>query len=352
MKKSTVVLLHIVYWFIYLFFTFSSLLIMNAYSIERSAGAGLLLYFSLSLLYFYVFYLFLVPRYLASRKIKRFFGSAIGVSMLALPIILFGQLPTVPTSDLTDIVIDDGQMVLVLIQWTLLFLFCTFLALINGMMGTLMKGFITWYNEIHVKEVLSKKNVQTELALLKAQINPHFLFNTLNNIDILIEKNAQTASVFLKKLSDIMRFILYDTQEERIPLSLELEYIGKYIDLQNIRAANEEFVTYEVLGETDKLSVAPMLFIPFIENAFKHSTNKKIKEAILIRVEVAGGNKMIFQCKNVVSAERPIPTRNSGLGIELIRQRLQLLYPNRHKLDILQTTQTFEVDLTISLNGD
>ena len=255
------------------------------YSIERSAAAGLLLYFSLSLLYFYMFYLFLVPRYLASRKIKHFFGSAIGVSMLALPIMLFGQLPTVPASGLTDIVIDDGQMVLVLIQWTLLFLFCTFLALINGMMGTLMKGFITWYNEIHIKEVLSKKNVQTELALLKAQINPHFLFNTLNNIDILIEKNAQTASVFLKKLSDILRFILYDTQEERIPLTLELEYIRKYIDLQNIRTANEDFVTYDVQGETDGLSIAPMLFIPFIENAFKHSTNKKIKEAILIRIE-------------------------------------------------------------------
>lgn len=351
MKKPTVVLLHIVYWFIYIFFTFSSLLIMNAYSIER-AGVGLLLYFLLSLLYFYVFYLFLVPRYLASRKIRHFLGSAIGVSMFAFPIILLVQLLTVPASGLTDIVIEDRQMVLVLIQWTLLFLFCTFLALINGMMGTLMKGFITWYNEIRVKEVLSKKNLQTELALLKAQINPHFLFNTLNNIDVLIEKNAQTASVFLKKLSDIMRFILYDTQEERIPLTLELEYIGKYIDLQNIRTANEEFVTYEVRGEAHKLSVPPMLFIPFIENAFKHSTNKKIKEAITIRIEAAMDNKMIFSCKNVVNAEKPLPTRNSGLGIELIRQRLQLLYPDKHTLSIHQTTETFEVDLTINLNVD
>lgn len=272
--------------------------------------------------------------------------------MLALPIMLVGQLPTVPASGLTDIVIEEGQMVLVLIQWTLVFLFCTFLALINGMMGTLMKGFITWYTEIHIKELLSKKNLQTELALLKAQINPHFLFNTLNNIDILIEKNAQTASVFLKKLSDILRFILYDTQEERIPLTLELEYIQKYIDLQNIRTANEEFVTYEVRGETNKQLIPPMLFIPFIENAFKHSTNKKIKEAILIRMEMAGDNKVIFQCKNVISAEKTIPSRNGGLGIELIRQRLQLLYADKHMLTIHQSPETFEVDLTINLNAD
>lgn len=149
-----------------------------------------------------------------------------------------------------------------------------------------------------------------------------------------------------------MRFILYDTQEERIPLALELEYVQKYIDLQNIRTANEEFVTYEVRGATEHLSIPPMLFIPFIENAFKHSTNKKIKEAIMIRIEVAVDNKMKFQCKNVVNSERTIPTRNSGLGIELVRQRLQLLYGEKHTLAIRQSTETFEVDLTISLNAD
>jgi LytS/YehU family sensor histidine kinase len=222
------------------------------------------------------------------------------------------------------------------------------MAFVNGMMGAVLKGFITWYDEIHVKEVLIRKNLQTELALLKAQLNPHFLFNTLNNIDVLIEKNANAASAYLKKLSDIMRFTLYDTQEEKIPLQQELEYIRKFIDLQQLRAANA-FVELDVSGDPTNLTIAPMVFIPFIENAFKHSTNKKIDGAIAIKIAIADSN-VLFSCLNVIDKEKAVASNKSGLGLDLIKQRLQLLYKDSHTLEIETMNNTFNVSLKLNLN--
>lgn len=146
-----------------------------------------------------------------------------------------------------------------------------------------MKGFITWYNDIKTKVELTKKNYEMEIALMKAQINPHFLFNTINNIDGLIQEDSDKASEYLNKLSDIMRFMLYETKTEKIYLAKELAYIGKYIELQKIGTSNPGYVKYEVQGEPANLLVEPMLFIPFIENAFKHTDDKRVENAIKIR---------------------------------------------------------------------
>ncbi len=119
-----------------------------------------------------------------------------------------------------------------------------------------------------------------ELALVKSQINPHFLFNTINNIDVLISKDAERASAYLNKLSDIMRFMLYETKPAKIPLPKELTYIEKFIELQKIRTTNEHYVNYSIKGDTANFMIPPMLLISFIENAFKYADNKKVENAI------------------------------------------------------------------------
>jgi hypothetical protein len=354
MKKSVVVALHAGCWIYYLAYSSGMVGATVGFATENFI-ARLLSGLAFGLIYFYIYYLYLFPKFLAKKKIRQFVLWSIALGLLATPLsFLIQYLVVTPRPDFSGFFQkSDEHPVAILVTWFLTFLVGSFMAVINGMFGALLRGFITWYDEIHLREVLMRKNVQTELSLLKAQLNPHFLFNTLNNIDVLIEQNAQRASTYLKKLSDILRFTLYDTREEKIPLVQELEYIRKFIDLQNIRTANEEFVSYEVRGEPEGLNIAPMVFIPFIENAFKHTINKKIKNAVVISIDVKKDDlQVIFFCRNVVDKEGSVPAHKSGLGIELIKQRLQLLYGDRHSLEISHGTDQYMVSLKVDLHGN
>jgi two-component system LytT family sensor kinase len=221
-----------------------------------------------------------------------------------------------------------------------------------SILAMFVKGFTTWALEVDYKRQLEKNNLESNLALLKARTNPHFLFNTLNNIDVLIEKDPAVASNYLKKLSDILRFTLYESPSATIPLSKEIDYIMQYIELQQIRTSNADFIKFSFEPGTDDLQVAPMLFIPFIENAFKYCTNKKIKNAIVISIS-AGKNQVMFSCSNAYDAAAMITyEESSGLGLNLIKSRLELLYPKNYQLNIDKTTDRFNVDLTITLHDD
>jgi two-component system, LytTR family, sensor kinase len=185
--------------------------------------------------------------------------------------------------------------------------------------------------------------------LVKSQLDPHFLFNTINNIDILILKNATQASDYLNKLSDIMRFMLYETKTDRISLSSELEYIKKYIELQKIRTANSNYIKLSVTGTCEGKTIAPMVFIPFIENAFKHTTNKKLEHAITISISIEE-NVISFICENKYNTTSKKEQENNGLGNDLIQKRLNLIYPEKHKLNIINQNGLYSVYLVINGN--
>jgi two-component system LytT family sensor kinase len=212
----------------------------------------------------------------------------------------------------------------------------------------LLKGFTTWVLEIEYKKQLEKNNLESNLALIKARINPHFLFNTLNNIDVLIEKDPTTASTYLKKLSDILRFTLHEAPSDSIALNKEINHIEQYIELQKIRSSNINFVKFDAGAATHNLQISPMLFMPFIENAFKYSTNKKIDNAITITLKTQA-NQVIFSCVNIYDDKQPITTEDGGLGLELIKNRLELLYPKNYKLDTAKTADHFTVNLVVTL---
>ena len=225
----------------------------------------------------------------------------------------------------------------------------TFIGAVCGIVALVIKGFITWFNEIKLKQVLKEKNHEMEMALVKSQLDPHLLFNTINNIDALILKDADAASDYLNKLSDIMRFMLYETKPDQIPLSKEIEYIEKYIALQKIRTSNKDYVNFSISGNVGGKLVAPMIFIPFIENAFKHTNNKKLENAILIDICVKA-QKIVFKCENKFDAKPTVRQPNSGLGNELIEKRLNLIYPGKHLLEVHKTDDLYSVNLTIT-NG-
>jgi len=207
-------------------------------------------------------------------------------------------------------------------------------------------------NRILVKrqQELEKKSLQSELALLKNQINPHFLFNTLNNIDSLIKSNPDRASATLVELSDMMRYMIYDTNVERVPLKQELVYIENYLDLQKMQFSNPNLVSYEVRGNTEKIAIPPMLFIPFIENAFKHCTNKEKDNAISFIFDINKG-RIVFEANNIADKNFMISKdKSSGVGLDIVKRRLEILYPERHTLQIKEDNNLFCVLLEIKLH--
>ena len=345
MKKVIIVGLHFLYWIVYTY-VLALFMWMTAtsqgfkLSNEMFVRVWQLSFYIPGLIAFYSCYTFLFSKFLMKKRILAlliYSFSVFVISALITVFFLFLYISPTPGFEKMGLTSAFGMVVVTFI-----------IAMINGIMGFILRGFITWYRDIKVKEELNKKNYEMELALMKAQINPHFLFNTINNIDVLIQKDAIKASEYLNKLSDIMRFMLYETKTEKITLAKEMSYIEKYIELQRIRTTNPNYVKYEVEGSTDSLLIEPMLFIPFIENAFKHSENKKVENAIKIRF-VIEKDKIKFECENVYSTDVQMKPEHSGLGNELIQRRLVLLYPNKHTFDVVNKNGVYKVNLLLSL---
>lgn len=333
MKKSLVaILINLLYWVprsYYLFF-------IKLSDPIRLYNYG---YLAASVFVFYLFYLVMVPRLFYKQKFAPFIIWSL-LAVLGTGIATFEVIKLIASS------VYFGKITVPLMVMQFIYS-----GAYNVIPALALRTLIDWYSDSQYRRRLERKNTETELALLKAQINPHFLFNTLNNIDVLIEKDAPKASVYLKELSDILRFMLYESPSEKIVLSQEVEYIQKYIELQKIRTSNKNYVTFEVEGDTEHILIAPMLFIPFIENAFKHSVNKKIDNAIEVKLMV-DENAIIFQCSNAYDASALQTQQKSGLGLELIKNRLKLLYRDTYNLEIDKTDTRFTVNLTININGD
>ncbi len=199
------------------------------------------------------------------------------------------------------------------------------------------------------KQTLQLQNTKSELALLKMQVSPHFLFNTLNNIDYLVLKDTSRASEAISKLGDVLRYMIYDAEAEKIALSKELEHIEDYIGLVKLRTTGANYLNYKLSGSPEYLQIAPMLFIPFIENAYKHSSSKEGENIIAIDVAIAD-NKLTFVTSNEYDPSRKPSTTSGGLGLNLVKRRLELIYPDRHTLDISKDSSRFQIELTIVLD--
>ncbi|MDI9366580.1 MAG: histidine kinase [Flavobacterium sp.] len=348
MKKSVVIALHCCYWLMPISSAYFSLYALEQIKEIEQETASHLYHNAISnvsntlfsIIVFYLFYLYLFPKFIAKKRIALF----ILCGLIACFTCVFIKYESIRFASLTFVPkkykFPDNSSYYIPFEF--------FRLIGTAATGCFVRAFINWYSDISFKEQLMAKNLQSELALLRAQINPHFLFNTINNIDVLIAKDAEAASQYLQQLSDIMRFMLYETSTERILLTKEIAYIRKYIALQKIRTANENYVQFSVTGMADDISIAPMIFIPFIENAFKHSINKKIDHAIAISIAITGG-EITFICKNAYDYTNISVQEQSGLGIELIKQRLHLLYHNQHQLDIKKLEREFIVTLNITI---
>jgi len=204
------------------------------------------------------------------------------------------------------------------------------------------------YFLVHQKEIqeLENNSLKTELAYLKDQLNPHFLFNALNNIYVQTNKVSKDAGNAILDLSDLLRYQLYDSSKEKVYLKNEIEYLEKYILFNKIRTSETD-ISFVVKGGADNKMIAPLLLLPFVENAIKYGVTNERDSYIKIVIDVQE-NLMKFEIEN--SKSRVIEqSLKGGIGIPNVKRRLDLLYPNKHELEISDQEEVYKVRLNLNL---
>lgn len=228
--------------------------------------------------------------------------------------------------------------------------------LVYAVASTLFKLSKSWFDLSEKKKQinrLEREKLDAELQALRAQLDPHFLFNSLNNVYSLALDADDKVPAYLLRLSDNLRYMLYECQAPKVPLDKELEYIRNYLALQRLKVGPKADIDLEINGATERIQVAPLLFIPFIENSFKHGLRGSAKNGrVAIRFD-GDGHQLQFRIVNSVPTEQqlqeaPLP-EVGGIGMENVRKRLELLYPGRHSLEVNRREDQFEVALTLKL---
>jgi two-component system LytT family sensor kinase len=204
-------------------------------------------------------------------------------------------------------------------------------------------------DKLHHQQLREEKTA-SELAFLKAQINPHFFFNTLNNIYALTYEDADTSRKAIHQLSRMMRYLLYDTKQEYTLLSDEINFLKDYIDLMKLRLTDKVVIDFSYPASIPNVMVAPMLFLPYIENAFKHGTSVNEQSEILISISQSN-NKLSLHVKNdIIDNKSVAPEEYGGIGLENTRRRLDLLYPGKYQLLFSESTQGREYNVYLSID--
>jgi two-component system, LytTR family, sensor kinase len=193
---------------------------------------------------------------------------------------------------------------------------------------------------------MAKEKAEAELSFLKSQINPHFLFNSLNSVYFLIHKENSEARQALHKFSDMLRYQLYEMNGARIPIEKELSYLKDYVDLQKLRKDENYSVDFTCAPDVKGFSIEPLLLIPFVENAFKHISHRP-NEANYVKLDMSRSNgHFFFTIENSKDTERTTEM-HGGIGLANVKRRLELLYPGKHELEIHNEPNRYKVGLTL-----
>ena len=206
-----------------------------------------------------------------------------------------------------------------------------------------------WLQKQKETEQLAKEKTNAELQLLKAQIHPHFLFNTLNNIYFFTLTTAPQAPEMIKKLSSLLQYILNECNRPLVPLEKELKMLNDYIDLEKIRYGDQLRISTEIIGSDQNIMIAPLLLIPFVENSFKHGASKMIIKPFIKMVITCEKDELAFLLTNSKPESSVTSSKIGGIGIKNVKKRLQLLYPESHELNIVDERETFTIFLKIQI---
>lgn len=286
---------------------------------------------------FYGNYFYLIPKLLFSRKTWTFVF--VNLLFYAVIIIIFEEVrihlippPTAPPPPPS------------MSQFSFRFLisFVLFTSLSVAIRITLQ-----WFRSEELRNALEMENLTTELLNLKNQLNPHFLFNTLNNIYSLVNRNKEMAQEAILQLANLMRYLLYDSNGKFVLLNKEIDFANHYIDLMKLRVMPGVKIDYQFQRDTSNIQIAPLLFISLIENAFKHGVSDSQPSFIKMDLKLRDNNVIVFSICNSSFPKNDQDRSGSGIGLENLRKRLTLLYPGKHEFLIREDQGVFKCTLTI-----
>lgn len=340
MKRKSIILIHLLFWFYIMNQSLFPLYIGQLDAellVDYKYFKDVFITMVLNLISFYLVYYFLPVMLKTRRRI-----TVISTGLMLLILItafrvpveygfwkLFGNMPEKDMIFKSAYIWNNFRLVVIL-----------------GIYAALIGFMINWFESQKLRDERVNQQQASELALMRSQVNPHFLFNTLNNIYSLVYRKSDEAPGAVMKLSSIMRYMLYDSASEKVPLEKEIEYLKSFIELQNLRTKSPDFVSLQIDGNTDGRTIAPMLLISFVENAFKHSS-KNHRPGILIHLSALNGTihfEVVNYSKNSASGNFD-PA--GGVTLATIRRRLELIYPGKHNLLISRETETFRINLEI-----
>jgi LytS/YehU family sensor histidine kinase len=296
--------------------------------------------FYMVIVYFNLYYL--IPNYLSQKTVVTYTG------LLLLAAIILTPIKTIALYFLyTGMPMYQEYVVF---RWHSIFM----LFFVAGAISTLAKILSDWSFHERDKKELQTQTMQSELKFLKSQINPHFLFNTLNSLYALTLKKSDAAPEIVIKLSEMMRYMLYECNERRVPLRKEVQYIQNYLDLERIRQGQNARIEFVMNGNIREQQIAPLIFTPFLENSFKHGLNNQLTEGFVqIRLDVED-HKVHLEIENSKAPVKPAQNHNKpsgGIGLVNVRRRLNLIYPNSYNLVVTEQPDRYKVNLDLDLDN-
>ncbi len=292
-------------------------------------------------------YYLLVPRLLWKEDRKKWFFAANAALILLLDLALL-----FPKGDIPPEVQEafDGQRI-----WTFYAIGVLMVVIVQALVVLLAVGLRNTMrsNELQMQyEQERRKTAEAELVWLKHQLNPHFLFNTLNNISSLTQIDPDRAQESIGQLSDLLRYALYDSEAEKVPLAAEMEFMNNYVDLMALRCNEMTTVEKDLALPAEKVEVAPLLFISLIENAFKHGVNARYPSFVRVAMALEGSGEdraLVFRCENSLFEKTGSDHIGSGIGLENMKRRLELLYPGRYAYAQSAEDGCYRVDVKLKV---
>ena len=313
--------------------------IQMRYSLDTSLNPFGITFIFLKVLLFSANYFWLYPKFFRSRRYGKWIIAAL-LAVLATTIlrysleemlapVVIGKSNYYPGTSKLYYLIDNFFW---LSPWILL--------------STVIRLIEEWIKMGRDRQVLEQQRTEAELALLKSQLNPHFLFNTLNSIYSLAYQKSEKAPDAILKLSEVMRYMLYDSEDQLVPLEKELQYLHSFVDLQKARFKENIYVDLLVEGTITTQQITPVILIAFVENAFKHGVLNDPTDPVLIQVTINGCHLQLMVQNKVNDLKKD---QTGGIGLPNIYRRLELLYPGRHRLEIRNTDTHYICELSLEL---
>lgn len=330
---------HIVFWLLLFLVIFFANITQSSF-LEALVVALIAVVFYAIIAYTDIFILF--PKYIRDRKI--------GIHLISLA---FVALLITPVRTLFLFLISKGSPE-VQVGYISNQLYVFFTHFIAGLYTTTYLIIVDWLKQQREKKELENQTLQSELKFLKSQINPHFLFNTLNSLYALTLKKSDLAPEIVLKLSEMMRYMLYECNEKEVSLEKEINYMQNYLELEMLRQGDKMVINSDIQGDSEHEKIAPLLLIPFLENAFKHGVKDSAEPGFVhLHIDV-NEDKLIMEIKNSRSPSVPknIDKNSGGIGLINVKRRMDILYPDNHTLHINETPNTYEVKLELNLKNN